>query len=116
MVDARGGAAALTGADCNPWAGGQNGNGYAITANSLVSGAVVAEMERAFLASAGQPLARRLLGDRRRRRGRSLRPQRAAPLVPAPASSAEQIAGDLRVDDPGDPLAELARLLALNEL
>ncbi|MHB1010132.1 MAG: DUF1028 domain-containing protein, partial [Propionibacteriaceae bacterium] len=59
------GAATYTGAECMDWAGGVARGGadeaYAIQGNILVGPRVVEEMERAFLATAGQSLDRRLL-------------------------------------------------------
>ncbi|WGL53828.1 DUF1028 domain-containing protein [Nocardioides sp. BP30] len=128
IVDVDGGAASHTGPACFPWAGSLTGEGYAIQGNILTGSEVVEAMERAWLDSAEEPdLARRLLaaltagdaagGDSRGR-------QSAALLVvreEAGYGGADDIAVDLRVDDngslpDGDPIAELARLLDLNDL
>src|SRR5450759_3689835 len=59
------GAATYTGGECMDWAGGiakgDGGEAYAIQGNILTGSDVVAEMERAFLATAGQSLDKRLL-------------------------------------------------------
>jgi uncharacterized Ntn-hydrolase superfamily protein len=60
VVAAGGAAASFTGPGCNAWAGGRSGPGYAVQGNILTGEAVVAAMERAFLESAGKPLAERL--------------------------------------------------------
>ncbi|HLF56166.1 MAG TPA: DUF1028 domain-containing protein, partial [Thermoanaerobaculia bacterium] len=60
VVAADGRSATHSGADCNAWAGGRSGPGYAVQGNILAGEAVVAAMERAFLDTAGQPLAERL--------------------------------------------------------
>lgn len=115
--------ATFTGAECMTWAGGLAGDGYAIQGNILAGPDVVAEMERAFLATdPDEPLAGRLLaalqagdhagGDRRGR-------QSAALLVVSPEGGyggGSDVLVDLRVDDHPDPVAELARLLDLHHL
>jgi uncharacterized Ntn-hydrolase superfamily protein len=125
MVDGEGGAASYTGTACLDWAGGiaEDGpdGGVAIQGNILVGPEVVDEMKRAWDASAGEPLARRLLaalaagdaagGDRRGR-------QSAALLVVSDGAGyagLDDVAADLRVDDHPDPVAELGRLLDLND-
>ncbi|MCI0686654.1 MAG: DUF1028 domain-containing protein [Sporichthyaceae bacterium] len=123
IVDATGAAATFTGTDCHPWAGGAAGPGYAVQGNILTGPDVVAEMERAWLATdAGEPLARRLLaaltagdaagGDRRGR-------QSAALLVVTPDGGyggGSDVLVDLRIDDHPAPVPELVRLLDLHDL
>jgi uncharacterized Ntn-hydrolase superfamily protein len=123
VVDAAGAAATFTGSECNPWAGGVTGDGYAIQGNILVGPEVVAAMEQAWLGSGPEEsLARRLLagltagddagGDRRGR-------QSAALLVVTPEGGyggGSDVLVDLRVDDHVAPIAELARLLDLHDL
>lgn len=122
VVDSDGGAASHTGDDCFDWAGHRTGPGYAIQGNILTGPEVVEEMEKAWLGSADQAFARRLLaalsaGDRAGgdRRGR----QAAGMLVVrdgAGYGGNDDTAVDLRVDDHVDPVTELARLLDLNDL
>ncbi|GAA1912229.1 DUF1028 domain-containing protein [Nocardioides lentus] len=123
IVDLDGTAASHTGAECFDWAGGRTDDGVAIQGNILAGPEVVDEMYGAWSRSAGEPdLARRLLaalaagdaagGDKRGR-------QSAALLVvrdEAGYGGHDDIAVDLRVDDHADPVAELARLLDLNDL
>lgn len=119
-VDARGRAAAYTGARCIAEAGHRTGEGYSVQANLMEKASVPDAMARAWQAGAGQPLAERLLaalqaaeGEGGDIRGR----QSAALLVVAPQSSGRPWADrrvDLRVEDHADPLAELARLLRLH--
>jgi uncharacterized Ntn-hydrolase superfamily protein len=113
------GAATYTGGECMDWAGGiaqgDASEAYAIQGNILVGREVVAEMERAFLATAGQSLDRRLLaallagdaagGDARGR-------QSAALVVHAPGAGydASGILADVRVDDHPNAPTELARV------
>ena len=125
LVDAEGSAATYTGTACLDWAGGiaedGPGGGVAIQGNILAGQEVVEEMKRAWDASTDQPLARRLLaalaagdaagGDRRGR-------QSAALLVVSEGAGyagLDDVAADLRVDDHPDPVAELGRLLDLND-
>lgn len=120
VVDARGQAATFTGAECLDWAGGVAGPGFAAQGNILVSEATVGALADAYAATAGKPLAERLLdclaaaqaagGDRRGQ-------QSAALLV---VESEGGYAGlsdtlvDLRVDDDKEPVSELARLYRLH--
>lgn len=117
--------ATFTGPECLPWAGGVAGerdaDRWAIQGNILTGPEVVEAMQVAWLGSTGQSLPRRLLaalragdlagGDRRGRQG-------AALLVGqlGRGYDASGVLTDLRVDDHTDPVAELARLLDLDEL
>ena len=123
IVDARGLAASHTGEDCLDWAGGRVGASYAIQGNILAGEHVVEAMERALLdGDTGAPLAQLLWaalaagdaagGDRRGRQSAALLVVREG----AGYGGRDDIAVDLRVDDHPDPVAELARLLALNDL
>lgn len=115
------GGATFTGPQCHDWAGGRSGDDYAVQGNILVGEAVVEAMEREWLASAGQPLAERLLstlaagdsagGDKRGR-------QSAALVVARPGAGygGDDIEVDLRVDDHDAPVEELRRLHALHGL
>ena len=125
-VVAAGGAATFSGADCSVWAGGVSGGNetdgwYAVQGNILVGPQVVDQMERAWLASAGLPLERRLLaallagdaagGDRRGRQSAALY------VVDSNAGyDGNGIVVDLRVDEHPAPASEMARLLDLNDL
>ena len=62
VVDASGGAATFTGAECHDWAGGRTGDGYAAQGNILVSAETVDALAETFEASSG-PLAERLLAS-----------------------------------------------------
>ena len=122
VVDALGRAATYTGSECLEWAGGTTGPGYAAQGNILVSAATVEAMVSTFEASAGQPLADRLLaglaaaeaagGDRRGR-------QSAALLVvrkDGGYGGTSDVAADLRVDDHPQPIEELERIYRLHDL
>jgi uncharacterized Ntn-hydrolase superfamily protein len=121
VVTAAGASAAHTGSLCSAWAGHRTGPGYAVQGNILAGEAVVQEMERAFLASAGS-LPERLvvsLEAGQAAGGDSRGQQSAAVVIERPGAAAEQREGidrvcDLRVDDHTEPIAELRRLLGLH--
>jgi uncharacterized Ntn-hydrolase superfamily protein len=116
VVDARGGSASFTGAECMDWAGGITGPCFAAQGNILVGEETVAALAATFTATAGRPLAERLLeclaaaqaagGDRRGQ-------QSAALLVverDGGYAGLSDVLVDLRVDEHAQPIAELARL------
>ena len=117
--------ATYTGAQCLDWAGGRSGGDaagrYAIQGNILVGEHVVAEMERAWLDTAGSSLERRLIaallagdaagGDARGRESAAL-----VVLAPGEGYDDSGVRVDLRVDEHPDAPRELARILDLNEL
>jgi uncharacterized Ntn-hydrolase superfamily protein len=121
IVDRDGGAATWTGAECNSWAGGRTGDGWAAQGNILTGPEVVDALAITFEATEGS-LAHRLTqallaGDRAGgdRRGR----QSAVVLVVSEAGGyggGSDVLVDLRVDDHSDPVPELIRLLALHTL
>jgi len=123
IVDVEGHGVTYTGAACMDWAGGIAGDGFAIQGNILTGPEVVSAMHEAWLASAGTPdLARRLIaaltagdaagGDSRGRQSAALIVVREG----AGYNGGDDVAVDLRVDDHATPIAELARLLDLNDL
>ncbi|ABL82602.1 MULTISPECIES: DUF1028 domain-containing protein [unclassified Nocardioides] len=123
IVDVDGNAASHTGADCLDWAGSLTGAGYAIQGNILTGSEVVEAMEAAWLAGPPDaPLAHLLLaalaagdeagGDSRGRQSAALLVVRDG----AGYGGLDDIAVDLRVDDHASPIAELTRLLELNDL
>jgi uncharacterized Ntn-hydrolase superfamily protein len=123
IVDREGGAASHTGHACLDWAGSLIGDGYAIQGNILAGPHVVTAMQDAFEATdPDEPLARRLLaslaagdvagGDRRGRQSAALLVVRDG----AGYGGGDDVSVDLRVDDHADPVAELERLLDLNDL
>jgi uncharacterized Ntn-hydrolase superfamily protein len=121
VVAADGRAASHTGSSCLAWAGHRTGPGYAVQGNILAGEAVVAGMERAYLATAGS-LAERLvaaLEAGQEAGGDSRGQQSAAVLVERVGAAAESREGvdrvcDLRVDDHPEPIAELRRLLGIH--
>jgi uncharacterized Ntn-hydrolase superfamily protein len=122
VVDGRGGSASFTGSECMDWAGGLTGPCYAAQGNILVGEGTVAALAATFVATAGKPLAERLIeclaaaqaagGDRRGQ-------QSAALLVverDGGYAKLSDVLVDLRVDEHPTPVAELARLYELHSL
>jgi uncharacterized Ntn-hydrolase superfamily protein len=122
VVDAHGRAATYTGSACLEWAGGTAGDGYAAQGNILVSSATVDALAQAFEASAGRPLAERLLDclAAAQAAGGDRRGQQAAALLVARREGGyggtSDVAVDLRVDDHPRPVEELARLYDIHDL
>lgn len=123
LVDSDGNASSHTGHECFDWAGGVTDRDVAIQGNILAGSEVVEAMKQAWDASADEPdLARRLLaalgagdeagGDKRGRQSAALLVVRDG----AGYGGNDDVAVDLRVDDHTDPIAELGRLLDLNDL
>jgi uncharacterized Ntn-hydrolase superfamily protein len=121
IVDKDGSAATFTGQECNAWAGGRTGDGYAAQGNILTGPEVVDALADGFEGNAG-PLAHRLHqallaadragGDRRGR-------QSAALYVVSENGGyggGSDVLVDIRVDDHEDPVPELGRLLDLYDL
>lgn len=111
VVDNAGASSAHTGEITDPWTGHRCGPDYSCQGNMLAGPEVIEGMADTFEATAGQPLADRLMkaleagqnagGDRRWR-------QSAALIVRGPEIYA---AVDLRVDEHPDPVLELRRVL-----
>src|SRR5207248_5638018 len=102
-------------------AGGRTGPGYAAQGNILVSEETVAALESAFLATAGRPLAERLidcLAAAQAAGGDSRGQQSAALLVVEKDGGYAGLSDslvDLRADDHERPVEELRRLYGLHE-
>ena len=116
VVDARGGVAVHTGAECIPCAGDATGAYWTCQANMMASDTVPAAMSAAFERASGD-LAERLMtaleaaeGEGGDVRGR----QSAALIVVAADGEPWQMRVQLRVEDHTEPLAELRRLLVLH--
>jgi len=116
VVDADGGVAVHTGAECIPCAGDAAGPYWTCQANMMASDTVPAAMSAAFERSSGD-LAERLMvaldaaeGEGGDVRGR----QSAAIIVVAADGEPWQMRVQLHVEDHPDPLAELRRLLVLH--
>jgi uncharacterized Ntn-hydrolase superfamily protein len=110
VIGAVGPAAAHTGAACIDWCGHQLHDGFSVAGNMLAGASVLQASAEAYAASAGRPLAERLLaalaageaagGDKRGKQAAALRIQ----------GDEDRPDLDLRVDDHAEPVAELVRL------
>jgi uncharacterized Ntn-hydrolase superfamily protein len=121
VVDARGGSASYTGAECMEWAGGRSGPCYAAQGNILVSAATVDAIAETFESSAGKPLAERLLDclDAAQAAGGDRRGQQSAALLVVEreggyAGLSDSVV-DLRVDEHERPLEELRRIYVMHQ-
>src|SRR5262245_36366161 len=121
IVDRHGDAATYTGSGCHAWAGGRTGPCFAAQGNILVSGQTVDALAETFEATAGKPLAERLIdclaaaqtagGDKRGQ-------QSAALLVvekDAGYAGLTDTLVDLRVDDHARPIDELGRIYGIHQ-
>src|SRR3954468_12008334 len=121
IVDARGGAATYTGGECQDWAGGRTGDGYAAQGNILVSAETVDALVQTFEGSQGRPLAERLLDclDAAQAAGGDKRGQQSAALLvvekDAGYAGLSDVVVELRVDDHERPLEELRRIYGLHD-
>jgi uncharacterized Ntn-hydrolase superfamily protein len=121
VVDGEGRGATFTGEECNDWAGGRVGEGYAAQGNILVSGDTVDAIAATFEATAGAPFAERLiecLAAGQAAGGDSRGQQSAALLVVAKDGgygALSDVLVDLRVDDHEHPIPELQRLYGLHQ-
>jgi uncharacterized Ntn-hydrolase superfamily protein len=121
VVDAQGRAASFTGSECQDWAGGRTGDGYAAQGNILVSGETVEALAGTFERTAGRPLAERLLDclDAAQAAGGDSRGQQSAALLVVEKdggyASLSDVLVDLRVDDHERPLEELRRIYGLHQ-
>jgi uncharacterized Ntn-hydrolase superfamily protein len=121
VVDGKGGSATFTGAECMDWAGGRTGPCYAAQGNILVSAETVDAIAEAFEASAGKPLAERLMDslDAAQAAGGDRRGQQSAALLVVErdggyAGLSDSVV-DLRVDEHERPLEELRRIYVMHQ-
>lgn len=120
MIDTRGNLAAYTGSANIPAAGDANAEGCCALANMVTGPEVWTAMVERFQESSG-PLAGRLVGAlaAAEEAGGDIRGRRSATVTVVRAERTgrpwRDRVVDLRVDEADDPVAHLARLLALNE-
>src|SRR4051794_7123274 len=121
IVDGNGGSASYTGAECLAWAGGVTGPCFAAQGNILVSEETVAALATTFSATAGRPLAERLLEAlaAAQAAGGDKRGQQSAAVLVVEKDGGYAALSDVLVDLPGDdhpqPVSELARLYELHQ-
>lgn len=111
VVDAAGATAAWTGADCVPWAGHAEGDGFCVQGNMLTGPETVARMDDTFRNAAPDDLAERLMTtlEAGQAAGGDMRGKQSACLQVWGAEAYPEI--DLRVDDHPAPVAALRRVL-----
>src|SRR3954468_22342038 len=120
IVDRNGGSATYTGAECLAWAGGVTGPCFAAQGNLLVSEETVTALATTFTATAGRPLAERLLEAlaAAQAAGGDKRGQQSAALLVVEKdggyAALSDVLVDLRVDDHAEPIPELRRLYGLH--
>jgi uncharacterized Ntn-hydrolase superfamily protein len=121
IVDAQGNAATYTGKECMDWAGGRTGDGYAAQGNILVSGETVDALAETFEASAGQPLAVRLIDclAAAQEAGGDSRGQQSSALLVVERDGGyarmSDVVVELRVEDHERPIEELRRIYTLHD-
>jgi uncharacterized Ntn-hydrolase superfamily protein len=121
VVDGQGRAATFTGSECQDWAGGRTGTGYAAQGNILVSGETVDALAETFEATAGEPLAERLLRclTAAQAAGGDSRGQQSASLLVVERdggyANLSDVLVDLRVDDHELPIEELERIYRIHD-
>jgi uncharacterized Ntn-hydrolase superfamily protein len=119
MIDSNGVVAAHTGNLCIDYAGHIIGNNYSVQSNMMLNNTVCPAMAKAFEASAGKPLAERVLAALKAAQaaGGDIRGKQSAALLVVAGHSQgkpwDERLVDLRVDDHEQPLVELERLLNL---
>src|SRR6266550_1373856 len=121
VVDAQGNAATYTGKECMDWAGGRTGEGYAAQGNILVSGATVDALAETFEATAGKPLAVRLIDclAAAQEAGGDSRGQQSSALLVVERDGGyarmSDVVVELRVEDHELPIEELRRIYTLHD-
>ena len=119
MLDVNGNVESYTGKSCIDYASNITGKNFSVQSNMMLNNKVCPAMAKAFEASAGKPIAERVLAALKAAQavGGDIRgKQSAAILVVAGKASAQPWNDkliDLRVDDNALPLVELERLLSL---
>ena len=119
MLDVNGNVEAYTGKNCIDYASNITGKNFSVQSNMMLNSKVCPAMAKAFEASAGKPIAERIMSALKAAQavGGDIRgKQSAAILVVAGKASAQPWNDkliDLRVDDNMMPLVELERLLSL---
>jgi uncharacterized Ntn-hydrolase superfamily protein len=121
VVDAQGNAASYTGKECMDWAGGRTGAGYAAQGNILVSAETVDALAETFEATAGKPLAMRLIDclAAAQEAGGDSRGQQSSALLVVERDGGyarmSDVVVELRVEDHERPIEELRRIYALHD-
>jgi uncharacterized Ntn-hydrolase superfamily protein len=118
VIDAKGDVAVHTGKKCITYAGHKTGKYYSCQGNLLAGEAVITDMAKAFEETKG-PLAWRIMAalEAADQAGGDKRGKQSAAILVVRANAGPNGFGDryidFRVDDHKEPVAELARILAL---
>lgn len=110
IMDGSGRVASHTGRECVDWCGHIEGNGFSIAGNMLAGARVLDDTAKAYIANESMPFPQRLIAAMRsgEAAGGDKRGKQSAALLIYGDEDWSDL--DLRVDDHGDPLAELERL------
>ncbi|HET8830498.1 MAG TPA: DUF1028 domain-containing protein [Casimicrobiaceae bacterium] len=111
VVDASGRVAPYTGAQCIAWCGHVTADGFSVAGNMLAGPRVIEDTVNAYVRSADRPFAERLIAalEAGEAAGGDKRGKQAAALLIVTTEVYPSL--DLRVDDHGEPIIELRRLL-----
>jgi uncharacterized Ntn-hydrolase superfamily protein len=115
IIDTKGNVAAHTGKNCIQVAKHITGMNFSVQSNMMLGDLVCEYMAKSFTASAGKPLAERILLalEAAQQAGGDIRGMQAAAIVVAPGKQTDpwnNTSVNLRVDDATQPLKELRRL------
>ena len=116
VVDAKGNVAAHTGANCIPFFGHHEGEGYSVQANMMAKDTVPAAMSKAFESAEGSLLQRIMLAmEAAEAEGGDIRGSQSAAVVVYGSDESkphwQNRVADLRVDEHADPIGELRRIV-----
>jgi uncharacterized Ntn-hydrolase superfamily protein len=120
MVDARGRAAAHTGASCIAEAGQMVGDGFSCQANMMLKNTVWSAMAEAYRSAPGELVDRLVAAlEAAQREGGDIRGRQSAAVIVVRGKSSgvpwKDRLYDLRVEDHPEPIAEIKRLVRLNK-
>ena len=119
MLDVNGNVESYTGKSCIDYAYNITGKNFSVQSNMMLNNKVCPAMEKAFLASAGKPIAERVMAALKAAQavGGDIRGKQSAAILVVAGKASDKPWNDklidLRVDDNAMPLVELERLLSL---
>lgn len=119
MLDVNGNVDAYTGKSCIDFASNISGKNFSVQSNMMLNNKVCPAMAKAFEASAGKPIAERVLAALQAAQavGGDIRGKQSAAILVVAGKASEMPWNDklidLRVDDNAKPLVEVDRLLKL---
>ena len=119
MLDVHGNVEAYTGKSCIDYAYNISGKNFSVQSNMMLNNKVCPAMAKAFEASAGKPIAERVMAALKAAQavGGDIRGKQSAAILVVAGKASDKPWNDklidLRVDDNAMPLVELERLLSL---